>query len=206
MPRPTTRRAYHHGRLPEALIEAAIACIEQAGMHGLTIREVARRADVSHQAPYHYFADRGALVAAVAETGFRSLYERLKARIAKVGENDRMEALFMAYVKFAIEKTTLFRVMFSTEVADKTPYPSLQASSDQCLTLLMDTVTSAQHSGAVRDGPTLDYAAVTWALAHGLSGFLTDGQLRRRGYTASAAEVVAKRLLAVLRDGLTPHS
>jgi AcrR family transcriptional regulator len=176
-------------------------------MHGLTFREVARAAGVSHQAPYHHFPDRASLVAAIAETGFRRLHERLSAALTRAGaEADaRLDALIRAYVRFAVEERTLFRVMFDPEVADKSSFPSLQRMADVNLELLTTTLADAQKTGRVASGSIVDYTAATWALAHGLASFLVDGQLRRRGYNATAADALARRLLGILRDGLRPR-
>jgi AcrR family transcriptional regulator len=208
MPRlPTKRRAHHHGNLPEALIAAALECVEASGMHGLSLREVARAAGVSHQAPYRHYPDRASLVAAVAETGFRRLHERLSAALTRAGSDldARLDALIRAYVRFAVDERTLFRVMFDQEVADKSPYPSLQHLADKNLELLATTIADAQKAGRVAAGATVDYVAAAWALAHGLASFLVDGQLRRRGYHASAADALAQRLLGILRNGLVPR-
>jgi AcrR family transcriptional regulator len=205
MPRPPAKaRAHHHGNLPEALVTATLECIEESGMHALTLREVARVAGVSHQAPYHHFADRASLVAAVAETGFRRLHKRLLAALERAGSDvdARLEALFVAYVRFAVDDRTLFRVMFSPEVADKSPYPSLQQSADTNLALLTNALAQAQRARRVRSGEVVDYAAAAWALAHGLANFLVDGQLRRRGYTIGHTDALARRLLGILREGI----
>ncbi len=204
---PAKRRSHHHGNLHAALVVAAVACIEKSGMQGLTLREVARIAGVSHQAPYHHFPDRASLVAAVAESGFRGLRDDLGATLLRAGDDpdDVIDALVTAYVRFAIEHRTLFRVMFSPEVADKSPYPSLQLLADANLGLLTKAVAAAQKAQRIGPGDVLDYAAATWALAHGLAGFLVDGQLRRRGFDVRSADATARRLMAVLRDGLRPH-
>jgi AcrR family transcriptional regulator len=205
MPDSTTkRRAHHHGNLREALIAAAVQCVEVSGMHGLTLREVARAAGVSHQAPYHHFPDRASLVAAVAETGFRRLHERLSRAItrAEASADARLDALVLAYVRFAVEERTLFRVMFDSAVADKSGYPSLQSIADANTELLTTTIADAQQSGRVAAGSIADYATATWALAHGLSCILVDGQLRHRGYSASTSSAVARRLFGILREGL----
>ena len=176
-------------------------------MHGLTLREVARVAGVSHQAPYRHFADRASLVAAVAESGFSALHERLASAVARAAKDPDavLEGLVVEYVRFAIEHRTLFRVMFSEEVRDKSPYPSLQLRADDNLALLTEAVQAAQRAKRVRPGDVLDYAAAAWALAHGLAAFLVDGQLRRRGFDVRGADAIARRLLTVLREGLNPR-
>ena len=69
----STRTAYHHGDLRSALLRASLALIDEAGIGALSLREVARKAGVSHNAPYHHFKDRGSLLAALVEDGFAAL-------------------------------------------------------------------------------------------------------------------------------------
>jgi hypothetical protein len=95
--------------------------------------------------------------------------------------------------------------MFDAEIADRSPHPSLRAMADANLELLSNTLAHAQQSGRVAAGPVIDYAAAMWALTHGLANFLVDGQLRRFGYTAKAANTIAPRLFAILREGLIPR-
>src|SRR6266849_10299695 len=94
---------YHHGDLPAALLRAAGKTLERRGIGALSLREAARRAGVSHNAPYRHFPDRESLLAAIAAEGFAMLGERLK------GQAGRKKA--EAYVRFAIENPQRFRLM-----------------------------------------------------------------------------------------------
>lgn len=191
------------GALRQTLIDAALACIESNGMHALTLREVAKRAGVSHQAPYRHFVDRSELLAAAAERGFARLLMALQKSVQTAPVDGRLEALLRAYIRFAVQEPTLFRVMFSPEVADKAPYPALQALADESLALVWRVVEEEQSERRVRAGNTLDYVATAWALAHGLAGFFLDGLLRRRGYSPRTADAIAVRAVAILRAGMS---
>ena len=108
---------YHHGDLRQALLDAAIDLLLNQGLAPLTLRAVARHAGVSQAAPYHHFKDRGALLAAVAEEGFKFLAGSLQIAAKKArNPRDRLEALSRAYVKFALTNRPHFLVMFSAHL------------------------------------------------------------------------------------------
>src|SRR5215813_14824209 len=88
------RKPYHHGNLREALLESAIVLIAEVGPAGFKLRELARRAGVSHNAPYRHFRDRDALMAAVAKQGFRELTRAM--RRASNGKSGALERLKLA--------------------------------------------------------------------------------------------------------------
>src|SRR6476661_4198967 len=107
------RTAYHHGDLRPALLQASLALIEEDGIGALSLREVARKAGVSHNAPYHHFKDRGSLLAALAEDGFATLArEMAAARAAAPDAQARLEACGLAYIRFALESRARFKLMF----------------------------------------------------------------------------------------------
>jgi AcrR family transcriptional regulator len=142
---------YHHGDLREAILEAAGRMIEKEGLAGLSVREAARRAGVSHTAPYRHFPDRKALLAALAAEGF--------SQLAKVLENRSGRELAEAYVRFALEHPQRFRLMFASGRA----HADLRAQFGAAFSEL----------GA---GASLA-AAAAWALVHGLAQLALDGHL-----------------------------
>src|ERR1700680_3684519 len=112
------RRPYHHGHLRETLLQGAGRAIAELGPAAFTLREVARRAGVSHNAPYRHFRDKDALLAAVAAQGFRELTRAMR----KAGERqskplDKLKQSGMAYVAFAIRRPDHFTVMFDAPVS-----------------------------------------------------------------------------------------
>ncbi len=105
----------HHGDLRQALISAALDLIADSDADEVTLRAVARRAGVSSAAPYHHFADKNALLAAVARDGFESLGEVQLEVLARPGSpRDRLERLVSGYVLFALRHPTHYRLMFRT--------------------------------------------------------------------------------------------
>lgn len=114
----TVARPYHHGNLRNALIDAAVALVDLHGPQALTLREAARRAGVSQTAPYRHFADRDALVAAVAADGFLMLLEDLGDGLSATSlKAERLGALTEAYVRFARDNPGRFALMFSPALA-----------------------------------------------------------------------------------------
>src|SRR5258708_7999504 len=105
---------YHHGRLRQALIEAAVKTIAQRGVDALSLRELAARAGVSPGAPYHHFSNRKELLASIAEDGFTRLEAQLIAARDAAPDNSsaRLEPLGLAYVTFALSSLGYFRVTF----------------------------------------------------------------------------------------------
>src|ERR1700746_1786308 len=101
------RRAkpYHHGNLREALLGAAIRLIAEIGPSAFTLREVARRAGVSHNAPYRHFHDKDDLLAAVASQGYGELTEAmLQAAHRYFNPLDRLKHAGLAYIAFALRR------------------------------------------------------------------------------------------------------
>src|SRR5690349_16153559 len=104
--------AYHHGNLRRALIDAALQLFAQRGAFDFTVRELARQAGVTHNAPYRHFAGKTELIAAIAEEGFAMLAEAGQQALETASDpRARVRALGDAYVRFAIDHPHQFRVM-----------------------------------------------------------------------------------------------
>src|SRR5207237_9381160 len=173
------KRPYHHGNLRQALIDAALELIEERGVSALTLREVARRVGVTHAAPQRHFEDRAALLAAVAEQGFRGLRARVEQVLSAASARDpaaRLNALGVAYVEFAVQNPAHFRVMFSAEMVDKSRHPSLQAASRRIHDFLVQSIEEGQEQGFIVEGDPLELAFAAWSLVHGCAVLLIDGR------------------------------
>jgi len=149
---------YHHGDLRSALLHGAGKALEKRGVASLSLRDAARRAGVSHNAPYRHFADRDALLAALAAEGFGMLGEALRAKSGR--------ALGEAYVRFALEHPQRFRLMFGG-VLPMARYPELRESAGRAYQALADSLRELPD-------PALA-AAAAWSLVHGLAQLLLDG-------------------------------
>ncbi|MCD6044403.1 MAG: transcriptional regulator, TetR family [Burkholderiales bacterium] len=171
---------YHHGDLRAALLRAAGALLEEQGLAGLSLREAARRAGVSHNAPYRHFSDRDALLAALAASGFRMLGEEMAGK----GGRERGEA----YVRFALAHPNRFRLMFGGQVAIGR-YAELRAAATSTYEGL---VAAFRGQGDIANPETA--AAAAWALTHGLAHLLLDGHFREK---AKAQDFVRQVIGAV---------
>src|SRR5262245_36076534 len=103
--------------LRQKVLDASLALIEEGGLDRLSMREVARKAGVSHQAPYHYFADREAILAGIASEGFGMLGHELSRSLDKhvASQKGALEAATRTYVDFALRHPGYFRVMFRSD-------------------------------------------------------------------------------------------
>lgn len=170
--------AYHHGNLREALIEAAIATLEEDGLEALSLRGVAARAGVTQTAPYTHFKDKRALLAAVAEVGYARLYERM-ASLAEAGTTDQEKFLGIGrgYVAFALDAPALFGLMFSTALGPLSQHPELQAKADAAYGFFvkgLERVADKRKFG--KNGGTAS-RVTAWSLIHGLSILLVERRL-----------------------------
>ncbi|MER5598487.1 TetR/AcrR family transcriptional regulator [Streptomyces sp. NPDC002265] len=179
--------AYHHGDLRAACLRAARELLEEDGSAGLSLRAVARRAGVSATAPYRHYADRDALVSAVAAQGYRELAEHLAAAHPAPSTPDDLAAVAVVYVQFALEHPALFRAMFA-EPCDPTSEERVAATaviSEYVRTIVRDAFPGADDTGAL--------ATTVWALVHGLAFLHLDGKL-----DSSTPEVVAEQVRAAV--------
>src|SRR6266850_8184535 len=184
----TSRRkkaAYHHGDLRPALLRAAADVLEKQGVEALTLRGVARRAGVSHNAPYRHFKDRNALLAALAEDGFRALGKALEGKSGiSMGE---------AYVRFGLAHPARFRLMFGGGVR-LSDHPALREASS----LAYEALLSALRSRHDLPDPEIA-AAAAWSLVHGLANLLLDGHFERATRGDADSERFIKQVLKSIR-------
>ena len=170
---------YHHGALRAALVEAAAQLAAERGVAALSLREVARRAGVSQAAPYHYFPDKSALLAGVAEAGFLE-FDRLQAEAyaqALPNPLEQLQALGAAYVRFALDKPHFFRVMFRPHLVEHAKYPSLHEISRRSFERLVDTTRAARLAFGNDDPEPLPAATLMWSVPHGLAMLYLEGPI-----------------------------
>jgi AcrR family transcriptional regulator len=173
-------RAPGDGSLRRVLIDVALELVEVSGTRGLSWREIARRADVSHNAPYRHFANKEELLAAVAEQGFRNLTERMTAEMARAPDDvaRRLEAMAVAYVEFAAENAGHFRGMFGRDVPDFSKHAGLREAHEMTDGLFRAAVAEVlQRAGKVGMEVDVDQLALmAWSLVHGLASLTVDGR------------------------------
>jgi AcrR family transcriptional regulator len=173
-------KPYHHGNLRETLLESAIELIAETGPAGFTLRELARRAGVSHNAPYRHFRDRDELMAAVAKEGFRELTRAmLRAAGEKSAALDRLKNAGLAYITFALRRPEHFTVMFDAPTAVKTHPDSAQAAGEAFGTLAT-LVKECQEERRLIPGDTHRLALLAWSMVHGVAKLAVTGRLPYR--------------------------
>jgi len=192
------RRAkpYHHGNLREALLEAAIRLIAEVGPTAFTLREVARRAGVSHNAPYRHFRDRDDLVANVAAQGFRELTQAmLDAAAQQFDALNRLKRAGLGYVKFALRRPEHFTVMFDAPVSKH--HPSSEEAAKQAFGTLTEFVKGSQDTGGLPTGDSHQMALLAWTMVHGIAKLAITGRLpfRSNDEILKFAEFVIDRSL-----------
>lgn len=202
---------YHHGDLRNALIEAALELVAERGVEGLTLRGAARRVGVSQAAPYRHFADKNALLLAVAEEGFRAMHQGIRESLGRAGADvtSRFQAIGVGYVQFAVAHPAQFRIMFGQELARSAPSPTAEQTAMGVFQELAGEILKGQLSGAIRRDDPLKLAIACWSIAHGLAAILVAGLLGR-GELAPAAnlspEELTRLVTQLLIDGLEARS
>jgi AcrR family transcriptional regulator len=187
----SSKATYHHGNLRAALVRAAMELLEESGENALSLRAVARRAEVSPAAPYRHYADRETLVSAVAAVGYRELAERLTAAHPSPSTPEQLASVAIAYVQFALERPALFRIMFG-EPCDHDNDERIAAT--EAVSLYVRAIVERTFPQADADA----MATAIWALVHGLAFLYLDGKL-----DATTPSVVADRVTAAIQALLT---
>ena len=156
-------RPYHHGDLRQAVLAAAIAVLGESGPTQLSLRDLARRAGVSHAAPAHHFGDKAGLLTAVAAQGYQLLADTLTA--ARQRSADFLE-VGVAYVRFAVDHRAHFEVMFRPDLY-RPDDPDVATARQRAADALYGGVRSVAATGRGPDIPLAGVAA--WALVHGFA-------------------------------------
>jgi AcrR family transcriptional regulator len=192
---------YHHGDLRKALIEASMRSIEAEGAAALSLRGVARSAGVSHAAPYRHFADKEALLGAVAEEGFVRLAETIARAVARARRpTDRLVAAGVAYVEFARCQPACFAVMFRS---GRVHTGAARDASNVAYEGLLALIEAAQSAGELPKGGTPDMARSAWAMVHGIAELAVAGRMGSAGQRelARITRYATRALIAGLVSG-----
>jgi AcrR family transcriptional regulator len=174
--------AYHHGDLPAALLSAVESAVADCGVSGVSLRDVARRAGVSHGAPAHHFGSKSGLLTAFATAGYQLLAESVIGEIAASRAADGAEelaAIGRGYVQFAVGHPAHFDVMFRLDALDPAN-PEFAAASETAYELLTATIERCQAAGRLHGRSPEVVAVSAWSLVHGLSALWISGRLAER--------------------------
>jgi len=189
--------AYHHGDLPAALLAAVESAIADSGVSGVSLRDVARRAGVSHSAPAHHFGSKAGLLTAFAAAGYQLLAESVIKEVAASDAADgaaELAAIGRGYVRFAVGHPAHFEVMFRLDALDP-GNAEFAAASEAAYRLLTATVERCRAAGRLHGRPPEVVAVSAWSLVHGLSALWISGRLSER-----IAEQDPQRLAAAVSD------
>jgi AcrR family transcriptional regulator len=184
-------KTYHHGDLRNALRDAARAILEKEGLAGLSLRAVARKAGVSHAAPYRHFASHEALLVELAVEGFAELKEEVATAAACPGhKDDRVSNIGAAYMRFVARRPALARLMFGPQLPNRDSFPELGAAADEI----------GVEMGAALNDPALGLAV--WAAVHGLAMLILEDVIDL-GQRRSGLHVLPSRAEILLRSLFT---
>ncbi len=199
---PRRKAAYHHGRLRDALVAAAHRLIGEHGPEGFTLADACRLAGVSTAAPYRHFADRAALVEAVAMQGFTTLAEWTRTARDRhpPGSVAGIVAMGQAYVAFAAAEPAVFKLMFGRhpEVQHDNVAPP---EGKACFQVLAEAVGAWLTSAGLPDRPYLDVALPLWTIVHGTAYLLIDHDFDAVA-PGTDADALVEQTTVVTLDGL----
>ena len=198
------RRGYHHGDLKNALRGAAAALIARQGVDAVSLREISQAAGVSHTAAYRHYADKQALLADLAEDGFRRLtaINRGLAESTPGGPVEQLKACGRAYVRFGLAEPHLLHLMFSQAIPDWSLHPGLKEASDELAATLADVVAAGQEAGGLRLAPLGELTLTAWSLVHGLALLLVGRRIPVPEIDDAFVEHVSQACVELLVQGL----
>ena len=207
MPRSQSQeRPYHHGDLHRAIVKAALEILGETQSLEFSLRELARRAGVSHNAPYKHFADKRELFAAVSAAGFEMLTKRMAREIVGLGDaREQLFAMLRAYIDQGVENPALYRLMFGGYLSgpDRSRPAIELAEANKTKALLADVIIAGGLGRAIphtsRNERKIAGALLAcWSLVHGLTLLLADGLVGPKKKSGALADSLLQGLL----DGL----
>lgn len=200
----TEKSSYHHGDLRNALLDAAAAAAREVGPDALTLREVARRAQVSHTAAYNHFSDKRDLLRGLAVRAFVELGNRLTAAASRDGAE--IADIALVYLRFAWQFPTEFRFMFQRSLCmPEGEADPIEIASRSSRGVLRDVVASSQANGRMRQGDVEDVALACWAHIHGVTTIVLETPAFK-SIPLDGAEATLLGSLRLLLDGLGPRA
>ena len=200
-------RPYHHGDLRRAIVAAALEILSETQSHVFSLRELARRAGVSHNAPYKHFAEKRDLLAAVSAGGFEVLTKRMNVEAAKASQpRAQLFAVLRAYIRYGVENPALYRLMFGGYLSGPDDgRPAIErAAAETARALLAGLIRDGALGKAIPDTPRNERKIAgailaCWSLVHGLTQLIADGLVG----PDKKSDELCETLLQGMLDGLT---
>lgn len=197
----TGERPYHHGALRQAVIDTAMKVLQEERNWQFTLRDIARRAGVSHGAPYKHFTDKAALLSELAMIGFDRLRDSMARAGMEAGAAPQQQVLpvAQAYVRFGIENPALYRLMFGAEGGNADEV-HLSGKATRVFNLMIDLLGQGQADGTFRAREVHGQAAACWSMIHGLTMLAIDGLMLPEKVGSAPLESALGTLLEGLRQ------
>lgn len=187
--------------LKDKVIRAAVDYIAESGPDGLSFRQIAADAGVSHQAPYHHFGDRDAIFTEIGIIGFRMFAAELAAPARRGEDPDVAIRMLERYVDFALTHSGYYRVMFRSDLCKIADSPELQRFADASFDALIDAVQSIVGARSSVDEIRI-VATTMWSAAHGLATLLIDGPLEMKIGASSNRKKLIRAVGKKMNEGL----
>ena len=189
-------RPYHHGDLRAALLDGAERALAEQGPDALSLRELARRAGVSHAAPGRHFRGKNHLLDTLALTGFERLDTRLGEAVEEPGDpRSRLLALARGYVGFALDHPALLELMYARKHTPSRP-EELTTAVGRLVETVLRPVTEGQEEGSIAPGDPGTIALTVAATLHGLTSYADADSLRElEGHLPAVVDLLLSGLL-----------
>ena len=204
--RQSAERPYHHGDLRRAIVTAAMEILQETQSLEFSLRELARRAGVSHNAPYKHFADKRELLAAVSAAGFEMLVKRMTSEIAGLSRpREQLFAMLRAYIDHGVENPALYSLMFGSYLGGpERSRPAIElAEAEKAKSLLAGVIIAGGLGCSIPDAPRNERKIAgailaCWSLVHGLTLLLADGLVGPKKKSGALGDSLVQGIL----DGL----
>ena len=198
------RHAYHHGDLKNALRSAASELLARRGAEAVSLREISQAAGVSHAAAYRHYADKQALLADLAEAGFRELTAVSRRVLARTrgGPLVQLQACGRAYIAFGVGQPHLLQLMFGSVITEWESHEALVDAARQLAAMLAGIVAEGQARNEIRAGDVRDLTLAAWSLVHGLALLIAGRRLPGVQVDDGFVKRAAQRCTRLLIDGL----
>lgn len=194
---------YHHGDLKRTLIHAGEEIIEKKGVAGLSLREVAKAAGVSHTAPYRHFQDKADLLAAIAKVGFEKVtQDASEAALAHEDPKKQFAEAAVQYVLFGVRHPQMAHLLFGGVINMKKAPKALKKASWAAFELVETIINNGKKTGVFKQMNTMDLAIAGWSGVHGLAQLINGGHLARLASTEDQIRQVSKMVCDLLLKGM----
>jgi AcrR family transcriptional regulator len=199
--------SYHHGNLSRVLIDTAVEIISEQGAKDLSLRKIAKRAGVSHAAPYRHFKDKNAILGAVAKEGFEMMLRQTQERIArnKGNELDHFAISGLSYIDFAVHFPAHYRVMFGTRLENSYFSEEFKPESIPVFKLLRDIIMVNQEKGFLKEGDPHEMAMAAWSIVHGFAMLRIDHHIPDQEKDEKKLRDLQRTVVLTLFSGLRPE-